>query len=452
MRGEMIPRRLARDTMRALMRDRRGLAWDAVLFLVFAGAGWHYAGRLQASGDEPHYLLMAQSLWQERDLDLRDNYARQDFLDYTPGPLQPHYAAPRSDGRPYPAHSPGLPALLAPFYALGGRRACLVVMAALAAWLAREVRLLSLQAASSELAAGFVWMVAAGPPVFFYSFHVYTEVPSALALAVSLRLLLAQPSGAAAAVAALAASTLPWLHVKMTLAAAALGAVALARLRGKPRAVFVAVAGAAAAAYVLYHLTVFGHPTPLAIYGGVPRDVLSSSPLRALVGLLLDRSFGLLPYAPVFLLALAGVVPLCRRPAGEWLPHVAVALGVLLPALAWRMWWGGLCPPARFLVPLLPFMGVALACALAAGGWLVRARWALLAAGWLLALFLIWRPEDRLLLNRADQPTRLWEYTLPEVGRWLPSLVSTQPRELVVAAAWCIALGAVLLLDARSRD
>jgi hypothetical protein len=448
----MIPRRLARDTMRALMRDRRGLGWDAVLFLVFAGAGWHYAGRLQASGDEPHYLLMAQSLWQERDLDLRDNYARQDFLDYTPGPLQPHYAAPRRDGRPYPAHSPGLPALLAPVYALGGRRACLVMMAALAAWLAREVRLLSLQAASSEPAAWFAWLAAAGPPVFFYSFHVYTEVPSALALALALRLLLAAPSTPAAAVAALAASTLPWLHVKMTLAAAALGVVALARLRGKPRAVFVAIAGAAAAAFVLYHLTVFGHPTPLAIYGGVPGDVLSSSPLRALVGLLLDRSFGLLPYAPVFLLALAGVVPLCRRPAGEWLPHVGVALGVLLPALAWRMWWGGLCPPARFLVPLLPFLSVALASALAAGGWLVRARWALLAAGWLLALFLIWRPEDRLLLNRADQPTRLWEYTLPAVGRWLPSLVSTQPRELVVAAAWCVALGAVLLLDARSRD
>jgi hypothetical protein len=66
-------------------------------------------------------------------------------------------------------------------------------MAALAAWLAREVRLLSLQAAPSEPAAWFAWLAAAGPPVFFYSFHVYTEVPSALALALALRLLLAAP-------------------------------------------------------------------------------------------------------------------------------------------------------------------------------------------------------------------------------------------------------------------
>jgi hypothetical protein len=439
--------------MRALMRDRRALARDVVLFLGFAAAGWYYAGRLQASGDEPHYLLMAQSLWQERDLDLRDNYARQDFLDYTPGPLQPHYAAPRKDGRPYPAHAPGLPALLAPVYALGGRRACLLALAALAAWLAREVRALAHQTTGSEAAARFAWLAAAGPPVFCYSFHVYTEVPSALALALSLRLLLAGPSSAAAAAAALAAAALPWLHVKMALAAAALGALALVRLRGKPLAVFVALAGVAASAYLLYHQAVFGHPTPLAIYGGIPSDVVSSSPLRALAGLFLDRSFGLLPYAPVFLLGVLGAAALCRRPAGEWLPHVAVALGVLLPALAWRMWWGGLCPPARFLVPLVPFLAVASACAVADGrGVLVRGRWFLLAAGWLLALFLIWRPEDRLLLNRADQPTRLWEYTLPEVGRWLPSLASTQGRDLVLAVAWLIALAGVMLLEARGGD
>jgi hypothetical protein len=135
---------------------------------------------------------------------------------------------------------------------------------------------------------------------------------------------------------------------------------------------------------------------------------------------------------------------------GEWLPHVAVGLAVLAPALAWRMWWGGLCPPGRFLVPLVPFLCVALACAVAEDrGWLVRARWALLSSSWLLALFLVWRPEDRLLLNRADRPTRLWEYTLPELGRFLPSLVSTQPRDLVLAAVWLVVLAGVLLLGAR---
>src|SRR6185436_9272946 len=98
-----------------------GAAWA---FLVAIGLA--YTLRLRVSGDEPHYLLMAQSLWREHDLDLRDNHSREDWREYTPGPIVPHYAAPRADGRPYPAHSPGLPLLLAPLYALGaaahGRR------------------------------------------------------------------------------------------------------------------------------------------------------------------------------------------------------------------------------------------------------------------------------------------------------------------------------------------
>ncbi|HZM53183.1 MAG TPA: hypothetical protein VFE68_21940, partial [Vicinamibacteria bacterium] len=41
-----------------------GAAWA---FLVVVGLS--YTARLRVSGDEPHYLLMAQSLWREHDLD-----------------------------------------------------------------------------------------------------------------------------------------------------------------------------------------------------------------------------------------------------------------------------------------------------------------------------------------------------------------------------------------------
>ena len=34
---------------------------------AYLAAGLWYASRLRVSGDEPHYLLMAQSLWREGD-------------------------------------------------------------------------------------------------------------------------------------------------------------------------------------------------------------------------------------------------------------------------------------------------------------------------------------------------------------------------------------------------
>jgi hypothetical protein len=419
-----------------------------VLFAAYAAFGLHYAARLKVSGDEPHYLLMAQSLWREGDLELHDNFARGDYLEYVPGLAAPHYGAPRRDGRPFPAHSAGLPLLLAPAYALAGRAGCVVLLALLAALLCEETRRLALVATGDARAASAAWAACAGPPVFFYAFHVYSEVPSALLAALALRLLVTGPGAGGAAAAALAASALPWLHVKMVPAAAALGVVAALWLRGAPRRAFFALAAPMAAAYLGYYAWIFGAPTPLALYGGVPRD-LQAAPLQAAAGLLLDRSFGLLPVAPVFVLAVAGL-PLLRF-RGTLAPLLLVAFAVLAPLLAWRMWWGGQCPPARLLVPLVPALAVALALRLAASErGLARWRAALLGVTAALALFAVARPESMLLLNRRDRPTRLLDALSPpgaQAARYLPSLVYPRAEEARVALLWLAALVLLLALD-----
>ena len=434
-------------------------------FLVLVGLA--YTTRLRVSGDEPHYLLMAQSLWREGDLDLRDNLAREDWREYTPGPMAPHFGAPRADGRPFPAHSPGLPVLLAPLYALGGRSLCVIALTLAAAALGLEMFRAGRRWTGDDEAALLAWALALLPPVSFYAFLVYTEVPAALALAVALRLLVEpSPSGVAAssgtgvtrpgretaraALAALLASALPWLHLKMMPAAAALALVAVVRLRGRPRAAFVMTAALMGVGFLLYYHAIFGIPSPLAIYGGVPRDA-DGSPLRALAGLLLDRSFGLLPYAPVFLLALAGLAGRARQ--GGW-AVLLVGAAVIGPVLPWRMWWGGQCPPARFLVPLVPVLGTALAARVAGSRrGLARWRWALVALGLAATIGMTLRPAALLLLNRGDRPTRLWVALSGEraVGSYLPSLVAPSPDDVRIAIVWAIAVGLVLLLDALAR-
>ncbi len=424
-----------------------GFAW-----LALCGEG--YATRLRVTGDEPHYLVMAQSLWREGDLDLRDNYARGDTREYTPAALRPHYGAPRADGRPFPAHSPGLPALLAPVYALGGRRACVLLLAALAALAAVEAARLARALAGSDAAAGAAWALALGPPLAFFGFHVYTEGPSALALCAALRLLLA-PRGAPgrAVAAALLLSTLPWLHVKLGLVAAVVGACALLRLEGRARTAFVGTALLMAAGFGLHYQRVFASPTPLAIYGGTPQDV-ASEPLRALLGLLFDRSFGLLPFAPAFVVALVGLVPSrLRSPSREAAFVAAAGLAVLLPALFWRMWWGGQCPPARFLVPLVPLLAAAAGLRVEAGAGLARWFAPLLVAGHVLLGFLVLRVSDLLLVARGARPTRLWAALSGpiDVQRYLPSLVASEPSDWAIAAAWMLALAVVVALDVAAR-
>lgn len=416
---------------------------------LYVAIGLWYASRLRVSGDEPHYLLMAQSLWREGDLDLADNLARRDWLENTPGPVAPHYGAPRADGRPFPAHSPGLPFLLAPLYAAGGRLLCVIALAALAAGATGAAWRLALQATGRREAAFQAWLAALGPPLAFYAFHVYTEGASAFAAAGALALLLGPATASSAVAAAVLASALPWLHVKMIPAAGALAVVAAARLRGRPLAAFALVAAACAAVYLAYYHAIFGTASPLAIYGGLPVAERGSPP-RALAGLLLDRSFGLLWHAPVFLLALAGAAAAVRRRL--W-PHALVVAAIVAPALWWRMWWGGQCPPARFLVPLVPLL--AIVAALRAGAAEVQglARWRFLLAGLGLAVMAlaVRAPGELLLLNRADRPTRLWTALSGEgeadVGRYLPSLVAAQPAEDRVAVVWIAACAALLVLD-----
>ncbi len=117
---------------------------------LYAGVGLRHAAGLQVSGDEPHYLVMAQSLWRDHDLDLRDEYDGEEWAEFVPGPLRPHWGAPRADGRPFPAHSPGLPLLLAPAYAALGREGCVLVMALVAAAAALVCRRLALQLTGDE--------------------------------------------------------------------------------------------------------------------------------------------------------------------------------------------------------------------------------------------------------------------------------------------------------------
>jgi len=421
---------------------------------LYAGVGLHYAAGIQVSGDEPHYLVMAQSIWRDHDLELRDEYEGEEWAEFMPGPLRPHWGAPRADGRPYPAHSPGLPMLLAPAYAMGGRNGCVLLVAFIAAAAALVCQRLALRATGDADAALVAWLAAAGAPLFFYSFHLYTEAPSALAVGLALLLLTGAPGVPGAVLAALATSTLPWLHLKMIPAAAALGLVAALRLRGSALAAFLIAAGTMAAGFGLYYLSVFGVPTPLAIYGGsLPADAQAFS-WRALAGLLIDRSFGVLVIAPVFLLALAGLPQAARR--RETWPVALAGLAVLAPVLTWRMWWGGQCPPARMLVPMLPLLAVAVAMRVALGrDGLVRWWPGLLLVGASLAAVAVADPGARLLLNRGNRPTRLWLALSDHVPLvdYLPSLTHASARDTHVAFVWIAALGLLLVCDrlARSR-
>jgi hypothetical protein len=157
---------------------------------------------------------------------------------------------------------------------------------------------------------------------------------------------------------------------------------------------------------------------------------------------LLDQEFGLLVYAPLFALALPGFFLWWRKDRRRALTGAALFGFVLMTAATWHMWRGGWNPPARFLLPVLPVLGLAVTAALGRGlgaggallvGW---SLWAGLAGGW--QPHLVHRDRDGTApLFRADSGAEEWT-------RLLPGYVLGEPDRQRLALVWGVALVAAL--------
>jgi hypothetical protein len=422
-----------------------------------AGARATYGARTTA--DEPQYLLTAISLAEDRDLDIADELAAERYRAFHEADLPPQTKV-LGDGRQVSPHDPLLPVLLAVPVALGGWLGAKLFLAGLAGVLAGLLTWTAHRrfAVPLGVAATVALSFSLGPPLSMYATQVYPELPAALATTAALAALTG-PLGRGGLVAvALAVVALPWLGVKYVLVAAALAAVALARLlragRLRDAGLLVAALAGAGLAYVVAHRLLYGGWTPYAtgdhfVTGeasvvGTDPDYAGRS--RRLVGLLVDRHFGLVPWHPGWLLAVPAVAALARRrPAGAAALAAPLAAGWLTAAfvaLTMHGWWW----PGRQLVVVLP------ALVLAVAWWASGRRAALVAAagaaGALAFAFLaVEASTDRLtwvvdFARTANPLVRAARSVLPDYAR-----VSSATWAL--HAAWLAVLAGLAVLGRR---
>ncbi|HET7292145.1 MAG TPA: hypothetical protein VFM88_06965 [Vicinamibacteria bacterium] len=431
----------------ALTRSPARAVARALFFPIVLGVYLTMAARVQSrvgpNGDEPHYLMVAESLIRDGDVDLTRDYAEGRYRAFHPEPLEPHFRVRGSGGEIYSLHALGLSLLVLPAYGLFGYAGASYFMALLAALLAREIRGL---ARDSETVA---WAVALSPPLVHYAGLVFTEVPAALGLAFALRRASRVGDGSVREALSWGAALafLPWLNVRYAVFPVIVLLYALSQ-RPVARVMLAAAAPCAVSAMALaaYHRALYGFFDPSRVYGRRPE--LSPAALgEGLPGLLLDQEFGLLVYAPVFAFAAPGLVRLMRDRPREAALVASLAGVALLTAGSWPMWRGGFNPPARFLVPLVPALAVALGAALGRG---------LGAPATLLVGFGLWcglggvaRPE---LVHRDRDGTAPFFRELSGAAEWtrlLPGYVLADADRHRLAALWGGALALAVLVSGR---
>jgi hypothetical protein len=304
---------------------RRGAALWFVLFAVYAATiGMDAFGSSEYAGGEPHYLLTAKSIVDDGSIDLTDEYRARAYGSFYPRPLDPQGLL--SKGRLNEPHGVGFPLLIAPAFAIGGAHGVELFLATLAALAVLLAYRLALRVVPDPWALGATLAVGLSPPLLAYSTAVYPDLPAAAALcgAALLALRMAdRPTRPRAYGCFLLLGLMPWLEPKFLLPAAVIGVFGFTALRRARRPVLaitaVEVVGFSVALYVGLSEGLFGGPTPYSAAAGHESGLGVLFPVGYLerayrsVALLVDRDYGLLRWAPVFLLALLGGLVLWRE-------------------------------------------------------------------------------------------------------------------------------------------
>jgi hypothetical protein len=434
------------------------VAASAATIGLRSGAGAEYGG------DEPHHLLVAESIVSDGDFDLRDEYASRAYGAWRGQALRPAGKAAVPGGPLREPQGVGLGLLIAPAYALGGPRLVEGFLAALAALGFVLAALLARRIVPEPWASAGAGLVGLSPPALAHATAIEPWAAGGTLLAGAALCALAvreRPRTAVAVGGGVLLAALPWLSPLLLVPAVPVGVVLAQWARAGGRR-----GGGLLPLEIVLGSLVFYVTLNRGLYGGFVPDVVGTiaapplpDRLPRLVGMWLDRGAGLLRWAPVLALAwwaawllwrsrregLARVLPAQRDAEAAAGLAVAVCAGGMLAVVLGRR---GLDPagfPGGTFAAALPAAGalcgwglrrapraggVLGALTLAAGAWLIVALRTDAGASW------------------DTPPAAPWGALASAFPRW----DSGSAGELLVTAAVGAAALGLLLREWRARD
>lgn len=348
----------------------------ASLFLFYAITTTYITVIYPPTGDEPHYLIIAQSIVDNFSVNLEKSYAiDKSYRAFYPVELEYkniHNTHDKNGNGIYSMHSIGLPILIALFYKIGGRIFVQLLMNFFTALLIVVFYLfLKKTMIENELAYLASMVLGLTVPVLIDSSLVLTEIPAAVIILYSFYVLYEYKPGASRlASAALFAGIafMPWMHSKLFLFSAVFYAYYyfnIIRHRDfdpVKETINNLIIAVSMVLFICFYFSIYGKFAPAALM-----NITQSTSFyfmfsvrhaaKAFFAILFDRSYGIFPYNLFFITAVWGVMLyLKRKQLGKLTPFILIVpyFGMFL---FWND-WGGSITPARQMIPILPVFAI----------------------------------------------------------------------------------------------
>lgn len=341
--------------------------------IVYGVTSYLYSTNFRPRGDEPHYLMISQTLLKYHSLDIVKNYHNKDYESFFPGDLPPHVAY-NIRGQPLPLHGIGGPILWLIPFALFGKAGAIGFITVVSILTILNIYWLLKALGIRENYAFLVSVAfALGSPIYIYSHLTFIEPIGAL-LCIYVTRIIFKPerSNIELMCASAALGILPWLHIRFAQIEAVLFFFLLYRLYQeeglrniKRYAYYLAPVVAIFLVLEIYSLLVWGSLNP-AINEFTSHNVpFERSPVRGLIGITFDQEYGLFANFPYLLFILPGaLLALKKRFAMFNLLMVFLFVPYVLVFTSFRDWGGGMCPPGRYILILTPLLSFYVAYAL----------------------------------------------------------------------------------------
>jgi hypothetical protein len=416
------------------------------------------------SGDEPHYLVISQTILKYHSLDVMQDYRNGDYHLFYPFMLTPHVVR-NLQGHLLPQHNIGGPILWLLPYVLLGRLGVVFFISMVAILILVNIyRLLCMMGSSERIAFMVTLSYALASPLYIYSHLAFVELLGAfICIYVLRKILQVEVTAVELWLCSFLLGLLPWIHIRFAWLEISLCCLLLYKLYRQHRLhpqdmAWLLPVAVLFAMLEVFSIVVWGTWNPAASQIANHTGPFEILPVKSIfLGLFFDQEYGLLFSSPIFLFLLIGITLSVRKPLlGYNLSMLIISLPYIILFASFRIWFGGANPPGRYLLVLLPLYCYYLAYALERLQNSLARAWfhVSIVYGLLYNLASISPPHNGFNAENGFNVTlHLLAYAHLPVTDYLPSLFACkrslfpncEQREVILFAVW-IAFFSVLAL------